>query len=105
MCSDELANLGVDALAVAPSAKNAVVTSARGREVPPLKGRDARAERMRRLGLPAPRDVVEFPLDREERRAGDGRRLHQLAHYVHRPPRQLMLLEDSLDGLEVVLGR
>src|SRR5512145_2732943 len=74
--ADEVAYARRDRLAPAPAAEDAVVADP-GNEVvaAPLR-RDAGAERVRGLGLAVAGDVVELPLDRQERSLRDRVRPH-----------------------------
>src|SRR6202171_2076140 len=69
-------------------------------------GGDRRAERMRRGRLAYAGDVVVLSLDGHQRRAVDGGGPYRaLAAPGHLAARQLVLLEDAGDGLQVILGR
>ena len=70
----------------------------------PLGG-EVRAELVRRLGLADAGDVVVLALDREERGVADGGRVDPFAPVHHRAPRQGVLDEHGLDGLQVELRR
>src|SRR5436309_13612485 len=101
---DEVTYAGKNHLAPAPSAEDAVVADARRDEVLAPLARDVQAERVRRLGLPVPGNVVELAFDGEEGDVADRLRPHQLVAHEHPSLRQREFLEHGFHRVEVVLG-
>src|SRR3989442_2553965 len=100
----EVAHAREDQLAPAPSAEDAVVADAGRDEVLAPLARDVQAERVRRLGLPVPGNVVELAFDGEEGDVADRLRPHQLVAHEHATLRQREFLEHGFDRVEVVIG-
>src|SRR5437879_12808996 len=100
----EVAHAREDQLAPAPSAEDAVVADARRDEVLAPLARDVQAERVRRLGLPVPGNVVELAFDGEQGDVADRLRPHQLVAHEHPSLRQRAFLEDGFHRVVVVNG-
>jgi hypothetical protein len=90
--------------APAPAGEDAVVADPGRNEMRAPLARDVEAQRMRRLGLPVARNIVELALDGEERGLADGTGPHQLLAHEHAPLGQRELLEHGLHRIQVVLG-
>ena len=106
---DELPHLRVHRLAPAAAAENAVVASTLHFNVAAFFVHNAAAQLVRSAGLPRAGDIVQLAFNGEQCSLADVLRLHALGHpfgIAHIPGAmyQFELLEDSLNGFQVVVG-
>ena len=109
MRENEFSDVGVNHLSPAPATKDAVVPRARDFQVSHLRGFNACAQALGRLGLSRARDVVKLALDGQKGSAFDvlwSHTLHLAIQRLHvpRPFDQAHVLENDLDGFKVIIG-
>src|SRR3954454_21728212 len=105
MREDEITHSWKDLLAPAASIEDAVMPNPFLKGIRPLLRRNVSTQPVGRTGLAGSRDVVQFALDREQRRVSDRGGIACLALQGHSSARQRMPLENSGDGLQEKLGR
>src|SRR3954471_16264198 len=105
MHEDEIAHSWKDLLAPAASIENAVMSNPFLKVIRLLLRRNVSAQLVRRMRLAGSRDVVQFALNREQRRVSDRGWIDCLALPCHSSARQRVPLENPGDGLQEKLGR
>src|SRR6185312_16547285 len=86
-----------------PAVEDAIVADIPGEEILLLRLGQPGCDVERRLGLADARNIVSFAFDREEGGVPDRVRTNQPSAMLHLALRQLMLLEDDVDRLQIEL--
>ena len=66
---------------------------------------DPTAELVRSDGLSGSANIVPLALDRHQRSALDGLRLDRISPHLEAAPRQIVVVKDALDGVQIEIRR